>query len=53
MLKGNGSWGYGLLVHVEDGKIMGIQGDPDSVSRGYLCPKGQAHAERLYHIRID
>lgn len=41
--------GCGLLVQVEDGRIVKIQGDPDSFTRGYICPKGRAHAERLYH----
>jgi anaerobic selenocysteine-containing dehydrogenase len=41
--------GCGLLVQVEDGKIVKINGDPDSFTRGYICPKGRAHAERIYH----
>ncbi len=41
--------GCGLLVHIENGKIVKIDGDPDSFTRGYICPKGRAHAERLYH----
>ena len=35
--------GCGQLVHVKDGKILGIEGDPDSpISTGKLCPKGAA-----------
>ena len=35
--------GCGQLVHVEDEKILDIEGDPDSpISEGCLCPKGAA-----------
>jgi formate dehydrogenase major subunit len=35
--------GCGQLVHVSDGKISNIEGDPNSpISRGALCPKGAA-----------
>jgi len=35
--------GCGQLVHVKDGKISDIEGDPDSpISEGCLCPKGAA-----------
>ena len=35
--------GCGQLVHVRDGKVTQIEGDPDSpISRGRLCPKGSA-----------
>ena len=35
--------GCGQLVHVRDGKVDQIEGDPDSpISRGRLCPKGSA-----------
>ena len=35
--------GCGQLVYVQDGEITHIEGDPASpVSRGRLCPKGQA-----------
>ena len=35
--------GCGQLVHVQDGRITDIEGDPDSpISRGRLCPKGAA-----------
>ena len=41
--------GCGLLVHVEEGRVTRIKGDPDSFSRGYICAKGLAHGERLHH----
>jgi formate dehydrogenase major subunit len=35
--------GCGTLVHVKDGRIVNIEGNPDSpVNRGTLCPKGAA-----------
>jgi len=35
--------GCGLLVGVKDGKIINIEGNPDSpINRGTLCPKGAA-----------
>src|SRR5881227_725532 len=35
--------GCGQLVYVKDGEVTHIEGDPASpVSRGRLCPKGQA-----------
>jgi anaerobic selenocysteine-containing dehydrogenase len=42
--------GCGLLVHVEDGKIVRIEGDPESpLNRGSVCAKGVAQMERLNH----
>ena len=42
--------GCGVLVHVENGKVVKIQGDPESpLNRGRLCPKGMASIELLYH----
>jgi anaerobic selenocysteine-containing dehydrogenase len=42
--------GCGLLVHLEDGKITRIEGDPDSpLSHGYLCAKWLAQLERINH----
>src|SRR5512135_461774 len=42
--------GCGLLVHVEDGRIVRIEGDPDSpLNRGTVCAKGIAQVERLGH----
>jgi len=35
--------GCGQLLHVRDGKLVNIEGNPDSpISRGNLCPKGAA-----------
>jgi formate dehydrogenase major subunit len=35
--------GCGQQVYVKDGKVIQIEGDPDSpISRGRLCPKGSA-----------
>ncbi len=42
--------GCGLLATVKEGRVVRIQGDPDSpISHGYVCPKGLASVERLYH----
>ncbi len=35
--------GCGQLLHVRDGKLINVEGNPDSpISRGNLCPKGAA-----------
>jgi formate dehydrogenase major subunit len=42
--------GCGQLVHHRDGKLVSIEGDPESpVSRGRLCPKGANSFELLTH----
>src|SRR6266516_171581 len=42
--------GCGQLVYHRDGKISGIEGDPESpISRGHLCPKGAASYELVTH----
>ncbi|MCU1286938.1 MAG: molybdopterin oxidoreductase Fe4S4 region [Acidobacteriales bacterium] len=42
--------GCGQLVHHKDGKLISIEGDPDSpVSRGRLCPKGSDTHELHTH----
>lgn len=42
--------GCGILIHLEDGKPVKIEGDPDSpVNRGELCVKGLASLEYLNH----
>jgi formate dehydrogenase major subunit len=42
--------GCGQLVYHRDGRMLSIEGDPDSpVSRGRLCPKGAASYELLTH----
>ncbi len=39
-----------VLVHMEGDSVVKITGDPDSsTSRGYLCPKGAASSQLLYH----
>ncbi len=40
----------GVLVHMKDGKIDGIEGDPSAaMNMGALCPKGWASVELLNH----
>jgi formate dehydrogenase major subunit len=35
--------GCGVLVHARDGRVVNIEGNPDSpINRGTLCPKGAA-----------
>jgi len=42
--------GCGQLVFHKDGKLISIEGDPESpISRGHLCPKGAASYELLTH----
>ncbi len=42
--------GCGILVHVEGGRIIKVEPDPDSpLNRGTLCAKGYAQIERLNH----
>ncbi len=39
-----------VLVHLEGDRVVKVTGDKDSLtSRGYLCPKGAAAPELLYH----
>ncbi len=39
-----------VLVHMDGERVEKITGDPESpISRGYLCPKGAASPELLYH----
>lgn len=36
----------GMLVHLSDGKVVRVEGDPESpVGQGSLCPKGWAICE--------
>jgi len=49
--------GCGQLVYHKNGKLVSIEGDPDSpVSRGHLCPKGadtfelHTHGDRLTKV---
>ena len=40
----------GVLIHMDNGKPVKIEGDPDSpISKGALCVKGSASLEFLYH----
>jgi formate dehydrogenase major subunit len=42
--------GCGQLVFHRDGRIISIEGDPESpISRGHLCPKGAASYELVTH----
>jgi formate dehydrogenase major subunit len=42
--------GCGQLVYHRDGKLLAIEGDPESpISQGTLCPKGSASYELLTH----
>jgi formate dehydrogenase major subunit len=42
--------GCGQLVSHRDGRIVSIEGDPQSpISRGHLCPKGSASYELVTH----
>jgi anaerobic selenocysteine-containing dehydrogenase len=39
-----------VLVHLEGDRVVKVTGDPDSpTSRGYICPKGAASPDLLYH----
>jgi formate dehydrogenase major subunit len=42
--------GCGQLVYHKDGKLISIEGDPESpISQGNLCPKGAASHQLLTH----
>ena len=50
--------GCGQLVYHKDGKLISIEGDPESpISRGHLCPKGadtyelHTHPGRLTRVK--
>src|SRR5579859_4120132 len=50
--------GCGQLVYHRDGKVVSIEGDPESpISRGHLCPKGantyelHTHPGRLQKVK--
>jgi thiosulfate reductase/polysulfide reductase chain A len=45
-----GHGGCGVFVTVEDGRVIGIEGDPDHpISKGYMCSKGDSSIDLLYH----
>ena len=42
--------GCGVIAHVKDGKVVKVEGDPDSpISHGTLCTKGLAITQLAYH----
>src|SRR4030043_1714293 len=46
----NCQFGCGVLIHVEDERVVQVEGDPNNyLNRGKLCPKGEAALEYLYH----
>lgn len=46
--------GCGQLVYHKDGKLISIEGDPESpISRGRLCPKGSDSFELLTHANRE
>jgi formate dehydrogenase major subunit len=46
--------GCGQLVYHKDGKLISIEGDPESpISQGNLCPKGAASYQLLTHSRRE
>jgi formate dehydrogenase major subunit len=46
--------GCGQLIYHEDGKLISIEGDPESpISQGNLCPKGAASYQLLTHSRRE
>src|SRR6266436_5868942 len=46
--------GCGQLIYHKDGKLVSIEGDPESpISQGNLCPKGAASYQLLTHDRRE
>ncbi len=46
--------GCGQLIYHNDGKLISIEGDPESpISQGNLCPKGAASYQLLTHSRRE
>ncbi len=42
--------GCGVLLHIEDGRLIKVEGDPESpFNRGSLCVKGLSTLELVYH----
>jgi anaerobic selenocysteine-containing dehydrogenase len=42
--------GCGVIAHVKDGKVIKVEGDPDSpISHGTLCSKGLSVTQMAYH----
>src|SRR5437762_2988444 len=46
--------GCGQLIYHKNGKLISIEGDPESpISQGNLCPKGAASYQLLTHTRRE
>jgi len=46
------SVGCGMIAHVENGKLINLEGDPDNpISEGSLCPKGSSAFQFAYNER--
>src|SRR5690242_6613716 len=46
--------GCGQLIYHKEGKLIAIEGDPESpISQGNLCPKGAASFQLLTHSRRE
>jgi anaerobic selenocysteine-containing dehydrogenase len=46
----SGHGGCGVLVHLKEGKVTKVEGDRTRpTSEGFICPKGRASVELLYH----
>jgi formate dehydrogenase major subunit len=46
--------GCGQVIYHKDGKLVAIEGDPESpISQGNLCPKGAASYQLLTHSRRE
>ena len=42
--------GCGVLLHVEEGKLVKVEGDPQSpLNHGRLCPIGTVTIDLVYH----
>ena len=42
--------GCGVIAHVKDGKVIKVEGDPNSpISYGTLCSKGLSITQLAYH----
>ena len=40
----------GILLHIEDGKVAKVTGDPDHpITRGAICERGRLMQDHIYH----
>ena len=40
----------GTLLHIEDGKVVKVTGDPDHpITRGAICERGRLMQDHIYH----